>query len=127
MAVNNVGSATVPPPTNQNTSAQASQAKRSEKAQATSKTGLDAYNKANNAQPSAKDAANVQISQKGRELALARKVVDETPDVREDKVAKFKDLIAKGEYKPDAAKITTGIVKEAVRDELAKTPEVALE
>lgn len=77
--------------------------------------------------PTVKDAANVQISPKAKEMSLAKKIVDETPDVREDKVAKFKELIAKGEYKPSADKITEGILKEALKDELSKTPEVALE
>jgi negative regulator of flagellin synthesis FlgM len=66
------------------------------------------------------NAAGVQISPRAREIKMAKKVVDETPEIREDKVAKFKELIAKGEYKADASKITEGIVKEAIRDEIAQ-------
>ncbi|NBX17913.1 MAG: flagellar biosynthesis anti-sigma factor FlgM [Proteobacteria bacterium] len=79
------------------------------------------------AQPPAQQAAaNVQISPRARELNLARQVVDATPDVREDKVAKFKSMIERGEYRPDAGKIADGILAEALRDELSKDPEVAL-
>jgi hypothetical protein len=35
-------------------------------------------------------------------------------------------MIAKGQYKPDAAKITEGIIREAARDELAKNPDALL-
>jgi negative regulator of flagellin synthesis FlgM len=79
------------------------------------------------ATPTAKDAANVTISPKARELSLARAVVDETPDVRADKVAEFKARIASGEYKPDAGRIADGMLKEAIKDELSKKPETALE
>ncbi len=78
------------------------------------------------ASPSIKDAANVQISAKAREMSLARKAIDEVPDVREDKIAQFKDLIAKGQYKPDAGKIADGIAAEAIKDELSRNPEIAL-
>ncbi|MEY3901391.1 MAG: hypothetical protein RL189_697 [Pseudomonadota bacterium] len=98
--------------------------KKAEGAQAT-KSVANAYAKA--AQPAAQQAAaNVQISPRARELNLARQVVESTPDVREDKVAKFKAMIERGEYKPDAGKIADGILSEAIRDELSKEPEVAL-
>lgn len=78
-------------------------------------------------QPAAKsDASGVNISPRAKEMALAKKVVENTPDIREDKVAKFKEMIANGQYKPDAAKITEGIVREAVRDEIAKNPDQIL-
>jgi negative regulator of flagellin synthesis FlgM len=77
--------------------------------------------------PTVKDAANVQISPRAKELSLARTLIEETPDVREDKVAEFRKRIASGEYKPDAGKIVDGILGEAIKDELSKKPEVALE
>lgn len=102
----------------------AAEAKKTEAAVAT-KSVANAYSKAAQA-PMQQPAANVQISPRARELNLARQVVDQTPDVREDKVAKFKSMIERGEYKPDAGKIADGILAEAVRDELSKDPEVAL-
>lgn len=108
-------------PVGQNTTGET---KKAEGAQAT-KSVANAYSKA--AQASAQQAAaNVQISPRARELNLARQVVESTPDVREDKVAKFKSMIERGEYKPDAGKIADGILSEAIRDELSKEPEVAL-
>jgi negative regulator of flagellin synthesis FlgM len=100
------------------------ESKATEGAQAT-RSVANAYARA--AQPSAQQAAaNVQISPRARELNLARQVVESTPDVREDKVAKFKSMIERGEYRPDAGKIADGILAEAFRDELSKEPEVAL-
>ena len=90
------------------------------------KQAANAYAKSANT-PSVSDAAAVQISPKAREMSQARQIVADTPDIREDKVAKFRDLIAKGEYKPDSSKIADGIMKEAIRDELSKAPETALE
>lgn len=100
-------------------------AKNSQETQATervaAKTAANAY-AAQGARPTISDAANVQISPRAREMAQAKKIVDETPDVREDKVAHFKELIAKGEYKADAGKIADGILSEAIREELSKNP-----
>lgn len=124
MAVNTIKPQSTPSinvPAGQTT---AGEAKKTEKAQA-ARVASNAYAKA--AQPSAQQAAaNVQISPRARELNLARQVVDSTPDVREDKVAKFKAMIERGEYKPDAGKIADSILSEAIRDELSKDPEVAL-
>ncbi|MFZ9518991.1 MAG: flagellar biosynthesis anti-sigma factor FlgM [Silvanigrellaceae bacterium] len=125
MAVNNVKQPQVMP-SNAPAVGQkpAADAKKAEATQAV-KSATNAYAKA--AQPAAQQAAaNVQISPRARELNLARQVVDSTPDVREDKVAKFKSMIERGEYKPDAGKIADGILSEALRDELSKDPEVAL-
>ncbi|BBH52354.1 flagellar biosynthesis anti-sigma factor FlgM [Fluviispira sanaruensis] len=76
--------------------------------------------------PSVKDAANVQISPRAKELSMAKKIAEDTPDVREDKVAQFKEQINKGEYKPDSGKIADGILREAIRDEIAKDPSIIL-
>ncbi|APJ04367.1 flagellar biosynthesis anti-sigma factor FlgM [Silvanigrella aquatica] len=85
------------------------------------KSGAAAYAKANN-NPTIKEAANVQISQRAKDMSLAKKIADETPDIREDKVAHFKDLIDKGEYKADSEKIANSILQEAMRDEIARDP-----
>lgn len=125
MAVNNLKQPQLTPAQNLPVGQKpAGDAKKAETVQA-AKSAVNAYAKA--AQPSAKqEAANVQISPRAREMNLARQVVESTPDVREDKVAKFKSMIERGEYKPDAGKIADGILAEAIRDELSKDPEVAL-
>lgn len=125
MAVNNVSN-----PSTQSgalVNSNASGTKKANETAAAAKTAANAYAKASRVEPSIKDAANVQISQKAREMNLAKQVLDATPDVREDKVAKYKEMIAKGEYKPDASKIAEGMIREAARDELAKNPDLVLE
>jgi negative regulator of flagellin synthesis FlgM len=89
------------------------------------KNGSAAYARANNP-PSVKEAANVQISARAKEMSLARKIAEETPDVREDRVAHYKDLIDKGEYSPNSEKIANAIVQEAMRDELSRDPNIIL-
>ncbi|MBM3380984.1 MAG: flagellar biosynthesis anti-sigma factor FlgM [Betaproteobacteria bacterium] len=124
MAVNTIKPQSTPSPNALVNQKSAGDAKKAENVQ-TVKSAVNAYAKA--AQPSAQQpAANVQISPRARELSLARQVVENTPDIREDKVAKFKAMIERGEYKPDAGKIADSILAEAMRDELSKDPEVAL-
>jgi len=124
MAINSVKPQNTPSPNHAVGHKPAGDAQKAEGIRAT-QSALSAYTKA--AQPPAQQAAaNVQISPRAKELNLARQVVESTPDVREDKVAHFKAMIARGEYKPDAGKIADGILAEAMRDELSKDPEVAL-
>ena len=104
---------------------QANATNETAKTQVASKAAAAAYAKQSST-PLVSDAANVQISAKAKEMSLAKKIVEDTPDVREDKIAHFKDLIAKGKYKPDAGKIADGMMREAMKDELAKDPDVAL-
>ena len=106
--------------------ATASAAPASASASASVMAATQGYAKAG-AAPTIKDAANVQISPRAKEMSLARALIDETPEVREDKVADFKKRIASGEFKPDAGRIADGILGEAIKDELSKKPEVALE
>ncbi|MCX6131079.1 MAG: flagellar biosynthesis anti-sigma factor FlgM, partial [Proteobacteria bacterium] len=69
---------------------------------------------------------NVSLSPKAKEISEARKraveIARNTPDIREDKVADLKRRIDSGEYKADAGNIADGMLREAVRDELAKNP-----
>lgn len=124
MAINTIKPQNTPSPNQAVAQKSAGDAPKADGVLAT-KSVVNAYAKA--AQPSAQQAAaNVQISPRAKEMNLARQVVDSTPDVREDKVAHFKAMIARGEYKPDAGKIADGILAEAMRDELSKDPEVAL-
>lgn len=92
---------------------------------ASPKNGTAAYSKAGNPL-SVKEAANVQISARAKEMSMARKIAEETPDVREDKVALYKELINKGEYKADSEKIANAIVQEAMKDEISKDPSIIL-
>lgn len=85
------------------------------------------YAKQAHGRPTISDAANVQISQRARELSQARKAVEDAPDIREDKVAHFKKLIGSGEYRPESNRIADGILHEAIRDELANHPESTVE
>ncbi len=89
------------------------------------KSGSSAYVKANNP-PTVKEAANVQISARAKEMSMARKIAEETPDVREDRIAHYKELIDKGEYRADSEKIANAIVQEAMRDEIASEPNIIL-
>lgn len=126
MAVNNVSNSN-PAVVSNPTTKGASEAAKSEKTVA-AKQAAATYAKAAEKRPATiSEAANVHISQQAREMSQAKKAIADTPDVREDKVAKFKSLIAKGEYKPDAGKIADGILSEAIRDELAKNPDSTLE
>ncbi|HYX34067.1 MAG TPA: flagellar biosynthesis anti-sigma factor FlgM [Oligoflexus sp.] len=69
---------------------------------------------------------NVNISAKSKEMAEARtKALDiakNTSDIRGEKVAELKRRIDAGEYKADAGQIADGMMREAIRDELAKNP-----
>lgn len=121
MAVNNVkNSGAGAPPT---PLASANDASKTSKVAA--KQAQGAYAQA--AAPSTRDAANVQISSRAKEMSMARRIAEETPDVREDKVAKFKSLIESGQYRPDAGRIADAIAAEAIKDELSKSPDVALD
>lgn len=63
------------------------------------------------------------VSQKAREIAQARaKAVDiarNTPDVREDRVAELKKKIQDGTYQVEPEKIADGMMREALRDQVA--------
>lgn len=98
---------------------------RATKAREVARTGSGEYARA--AKRSESGAAEVNISPKAREMAAAARAVRETPDVREDKVEHYKKAIQNGEYKVDAGKVADAIAREAIRDELSATPEVALD
>ena len=62
-------------------------------------------------------AANLQ-KQKSKAFDIAKK----TSPIREDKIQSLKEKIASGEYVADSNQIADGIVREAVRDQLAREP-----
>ncbi|MGE0174090.1 MAG: flagellar biosynthesis anti-sigma factor FlgM [Oligoflexales bacterium] len=70
---------------------------------------------------------SVELSNQSKEVAAARakalNIAKNTPDIREDKVAEFKRLLAEGKYKVDSGKIADGILREAIRDKLALMPD----
>ena len=61
----------------------------------------------------------VDLSAKAREIQQVRKILEETPDVREEKVQALKRQIANGSYQVDAAKIAEKMVGEALIDIVA--------
>ncbi len=69
---------------------------------------------------------NVALSDKAKEMSESRRkaveIARNTPDVREDRVADLKKRIEAGEYKADAGLIADGMLREAMRDEMAKDP-----
>ncbi len=81
-------------------------------------SAANSYAKAATA-PTVKDAANVQISPRAKEMSMARQVAEKAPDVDEAKIAKYKSLVANGSYKPNPGKIADGIAREALLDEYA--------
>src|SRR4051812_33354035 len=66
-------------------------------------------------------SAKVKLSERAQDMKKVRSNVDSTPDVDEAKVAKFKSMIAKGEYKVDAQKVADKMVDEHAYGELFKS------
>lgn len=71
---------------------------------------------------------NVALSDKAKEMSESRRkaveIAKNTADIREDRVADLKRRIEAGEYKLDAGQIADGMLREAIRDELAKDPQL---
>jgi len=70
-------------------------------------------------------SVGVSVSDRAREIAAAKQkafdIAKNTDPVRHDKVAELKAKILSGEYKVDAEKVAHGMLREAVKDELAKS------
>jgi negative regulator of flagellin synthesis FlgM len=58
--------------------------------------------------------ARTEISSRGRELAQAKQVANSAPDVREEKIAKLKEMINAGTYKVDAHAVADRLVDEHI-------------
>ncbi len=56
----------------------------------------------------------VDVSGKAKRLASLRKLVEASPDVREEKVERIKRDIDDGKYNMKSAKIAEGIIKKAI-------------
>jgi negative regulator of flagellin synthesis FlgM len=61
----------------------------------------------------------VDLSAKAKELQRIRKVLDQVPDVREDKVRELKTRIANGEYAVNSGKIADKMLGESLIDTIA--------
>jgi negative regulator of flagellin synthesis FlgM len=61
----------------------------------------------------------VDFSAKAQEFQLIRKILDETPDVREEKVRELKDRIESGDYAVDSGKVAAKILGESLIDTIA--------
>jgi negative regulator of flagellin synthesis FlgM len=57
-------------------------------------------------------SAKVKLSERAQDMKKIRAAVDSTPDVNEDKVAKFKSLINSGAYKVDSKAVADKMVDE---------------
>src|ERR1700746_3883953 len=61
---------------------------------------------------SSEDDTKTEIPARGRELAQAKEVAGNAPDVREEKIAKLKEMIAAGKYKVDPQAVADRMVDE---------------
>jgi negative regulator of flagellin synthesis FlgM len=52
------------------------------------------------------------------EMQKAKQIAQNTPDVREDKIAAIKERIQNGTYQIDSGLIADGLLREAIRDHL---------
>ena len=57
-------------------------------------------------------SAKVKLSERAQDMKKIRAAVDSTPDVDEGKVAKYKSMLAKGEYKVDSKAVADKMVDE---------------
>lgn len=72
---------------------------------------LKAYSKtAKKIEPTAKASDRVEISDAAREMQIARRAIDQLPDIREDKVNEIKALMQSGKYKPSAQDVLDKIL-----------------
>jgi negative regulator of flagellin synthesis FlgM len=61
----------------------------------------------------------VDLSKKAKEIQQIKKILDEIPEVRQDKVRALKSQIANGTYRVDPEKIAEKMVGEALIDIVA--------
>jgi negative regulator of flagellin synthesis FlgM len=61
----------------------------------------------------------VDLSAKAKEFQQIRQILDQTPDVRDDKVQELKDRIQSGNYTVDSGKIAAKMLGESLIDTLA--------
>jgi negative regulator of flagellin synthesis FlgM len=61
----------------------------------------------------------VDLSAKAKDFQRIRKILDQTPDVRQEKVAALKDRIANGSYVVDSGKVAAKMAGEHLIDTIA--------
>ncbi|MFQ5480459.1 MAG: flagellar biosynthesis anti-sigma factor FlgM [Thermodesulfobacteriota bacterium] len=59
-------------------------------------------------------ADRVNVSAKARKLANLRKLVEASPEVREEKIERIKNDIDSGKYNMKSAKVAEGIIRKAI-------------
>src|ERR1700722_15425576 len=62
-------------------------------------------------------SAKVKLSERAQDMKKIRAAVDSTPDVDEAKVAKYKSMLGKGEYKVDPKAVADKMVDEHAYNE----------
>ncbi len=75
------------------------------------KTGSKA-NKSEGSEADRLGSAKIELSERAQDIKKIRNAMGSSPDVDEVKVAKFKNLIASGQYKVDAEKTADKMVDE---------------
>jgi negative regulator of flagellin synthesis FlgM len=61
----------------------------------------------------------VDLSTKAKELQQIRQILDQIPDVREDKVKELKERIESGNYAVDSGKVAAKMLGESIIDTIA--------
>jgi len=61
----------------------------------------------------------VDLSAKAKEFQQIKQIVDQTPDVRLDKVNELKDLVQSGNYTVDSGKVAAKIMGQSLIDTLS--------
>lgn len=65
------------------------------------------------------ESSQVSLSDKAKNYAKIQKIVEQTPDVREDKIEHFRNLIKSGSYKVDTEKLADAIIEETIKNEVS--------
>ena len=61
---------------------------------------------------------SVELSQEAKTMGKAMEVLDNLPDIREEKVAEIRERIASGTYQVDGKKIAEKMIKESMLNNL---------
>lgn len=64
------------------------------------------------------EATKSEISSKARELANAKQIATSAPDIREEKIARLKEMISNGKYKVDPHAVADRMVDEHLSTEI---------
>ncbi len=79
-----------------------------------SKKDREGAGKTDSTQPDHLKEDTVSLSEGSRDIHIARKAVNDAPDVRSDKVAKLKQQISEGKYVIDPDKIAGKMISSAI-------------